>query len=269
MNQTIRLINERISLRRYAPGPIDPAHIDTIIHSAIRAPTAANMMLYSIVNVVDQAKKDVLAETCGHSFIAQAPLVLLFLADMQRWYDYYDAFGVPEYCQERGIEYQTPAASNLMMSCCDALIAAQNTVLAAESLGIGSCYIGDIMGHNKEHRALFQLPRWAFPIALVCYGYYPDGVERKLNTRFDQQFICFEDTYRRLTTEEFHQMLGALETKLERILAREQLNLAELTYKHFTLGKSEQEEMRSVAILLEDWLGQTLDGAPGTSGDRT
>lgn len=254
MNETIKLINQRMSLRRYAPKPIDPDQYDAIIHSAIRAPTAANMMLYSMIHVVDQAKKDVLAETCGHSFVAEAPLVLLFLADMQRWYDYYDAFGVPEYCQERGIEYQTPKASNLMMSCCDALIAAQTTVLAAESLGIGSCYIGDIMGHCEEHRKLFQLPKWAFPIALVCYGYYPEDMERKLNTRFGRQFICFEDTYKRLSGEEFQEMLGALEDKLESILAREQLNLAELTYKHFTMGKSELEEQRSVAILLEDWL---------------
>lgn len=116
------------------------------------------MMLYSILQIDDPIKKIRLAETCGHSFIADARLVFLFLADMQRWRDYYLAFDVPEYCQRKGLSFREPDTGKLMMACCDALIAAQNTVIAAESLGIGSCYIGDIMGHSEEHRVLFELP---------------------------------------------------------------------------------------------------------------
>lgn len=254
MNETIRLIDERMSMRRYAPRPIEPAHVDAIIHSALRAPTAGNMMLYSIIQVDDRVKKDKLAQTCGHSFIAKAPLVLLFLADMQRWYDYYQAFEVPKFCDERGIEFQTPKVSNLMMGCCDALIAAQTSVLAAESLGIGSCYIGDIMGHVEEHREMFQLPRWAFPITLVCYGYYPEDLERRRSTRFDRRFICFQDTYKHLSGQESREMLAGIEAKFADLLARKGLSLAELTYMNFTLGESELEEKRSVAILLEDWI---------------
>jgi nitroreductase len=254
MNETIRLISNRMSLRRYSPRSIEQEDIDTIIHSAMRAPTAGNMMLYSIIQIDDRVKKDELARTCGHPFIAKAPLVLLFLADMQRWYDYYEASDVPRICEEHGLEFQTPKASNLMMSCCDALIAAQTSVIAAESLGIGSCYIGDIMGHCEDHRKLFRLPKWTFPITLVCYGYYPDDMERKLNTRFDRQFICFKDTYKHLTGQESKEMLAQVETKFSHILARDNLSLAELTYTHFTLGKSELEELRSVAILLQDWI---------------
>jgi len=255
MNETLKLIDERGSLRRYADRPIALEHVEAILHSAIRAPTAANMMLYSIIGMEDPASKAALAETCGHAFIARAPLVLLFLADMQRWVDYYEAFGIPEACARDGVPFQTPKASNLMMSCCDALAAAQTTVIAAESLGIGSCYIGDILGHCERHRELFHLPRWAFPITLVCYGYYPEDLERKRNTRFDRRFICFRDRYHHLSKEEFGEMLAPLETKMTNVLEREGLNLAELTYKHFTLGKAELEELRSVEILLNNWVG--------------
>ena len=255
MNETIRTIRERMSLRRYSPKPIEPEHLDVIIHSTLRAPTAGNMMLYSVIQVEDQDQKERLTETCGHSFIAEAPLVLLFLADMQRIYDFYRAFGVPEYCQEHDLEFQTPKASNLMMSCCDALIAAQTSVIAAESLGIGSCYIGDIMGSREEHQEMFQLPGWTFPIALVCYGYYPEDMKRKLNTRFDRQFIWFQDTYKHQSREGFEEMYGEIIDKFSGLLKKKNLNLAELTYLNFTLGESELEEQRSVALLLDRWLG--------------
>ena len=254
MNETIKLMRERMSLRKYSPEPIEPEHLEAIMHSTTRAPTAGNMMLYSVIQIVDQAKKDRLSETCGHSFIAEAPLVLLFLADMQRIYDFYQAFGVPDYCQEHDLEFQTPQASNLMMSCCDALIAAQTSVIAAESQGIGSCYIGDIMGNYERHQEMFQLPKWTFPIALVCYGYYPGDMKRKLNTRFDRQFIWFEDTYRHQSREDFETMYREIIEKFADLLQRKNLNLAELTYLNFTLGKSELEEKRSVAILLDRWM---------------
>lgn len=254
-NETIQLIGRRMSLRRYAPEPIRPEHLDAIVTSTMRAPTAGNMMLYSVVQVEDQAKKEKLAETCNHAFIAGAPLVLLFLADMQRIYDFYQSFNVPECCRANDLPFQKPQLSNLMMSCCDALIAAQTSVLAAESLGIGSCYIGDIIGCCEEHQELFQLPRWTFPIALVCYGYYPQGVERRLNVRFDQQFIWFQDTYRRLSREEFEQMYAEIMTKFAGVLEQKNLNLAELTYLNFTLGKVALEEARSVAALLDRWMG--------------
>jgi nitroreductase len=258
MNETIRLLGERMSLRKYSPQPIEPGHLEAIIRSTMRAPTAGNMMLYSVIQIQAQDKKERLAETCSHAFIAQAPLVLLFLADMQRIYDFYRVFDVPGYCQEQGTELQTPQASDLMMSCCDALIAAHTSVIAAESLGIGSCYIGDILGSYEQHQEMFQLPTWTFPIALVCYGYYPRDMERTLNTRFDRRFIWFQDTYKHLSGEEFETMYGEIMSKFADLLHRRNLNLAQLTYLNFTLGKSAQEEQRSVAALLDRWLSPHL-----------
>ena len=256
MNETLALLGNRMSLRRYAARPIDPEHLAFIVHSTMRAPTSGNMMLYSVIEVQAQEKKELLSNTCNHPFIAQAPLVLLFLADMQRIYDFYEVFGVPAYCREQGIEWQTPQGSTLMMSCCDALIAAQTSVIAAESLGIGSCYIGDIMGNHREHQDMFQLPRWTFPIALVCYGYYPEDMERKLNSRFHRRFIWFPDAYKRLSTEEFEDMYGEIMCKFADLLQKKNLNLAQLTYHNFTLGSAAQEQQRSVAALFDQWMGE-------------
>ena len=75
-----------------------------------------------------------------------------------------------------------------MLACCDALIAAQTTVLAAESLGIGSCYIGDIMENYEIHRDLLQLPKYVFPIALLCLGRPARELsERSRSSRFSRE----------------------------------------------------------------------------------
>jgi len=254
MNETLQLIDRRTSLRTYADRPIEGAHVEAILESAMRAPTAGNMMLYSIVRVSDPEKKRALAETCGHAFIAEAPLVLLFLADMQRWVDFFDGGDVRTYCEEEGLEHRMPDPSKLLMSCCDAMVAAQNTVIAAESLGIGSCYIGDIMGHAEEHRVLFDLPAFALPITLLCYGYPPDGLELKKRERFDRKFIIHQDAYVRSSTTDLDEMMRDIRKRFSRVLKERGLNLPQLTYKGFMAGAAALEERRSVGLLLEPWL---------------
>jgi len=257
VNETLKLINRRMSLRRYAQREVAPEDRDRILESAMRAPTAGNMMLYSIIEIADPTSRARLAETCGHSFIEQAPLVLLFLADMQRWFDYYEINDVPAHRRQEGLDYRTPELSDLLMSSCDALIAAQNSVIAAESLGIGSCYVGDIMGQAETHRELFDLPPWAFPIALLCYGHYPRDLPRRRASRFDRRFICFRDRYTRFAADDFREMLSGIEAQFADVLRKSGMNLAQMTYRGFTGSESRLEEARSVRLLLHDWRAES------------
>ncbi|MFX1243222.1 MAG: nitroreductase family protein, partial [Promethearchaeota archaeon] len=123
-NEVLNVINKRCTVRAYKPTPLSQDEIDIIIHSAMRAPTAGNMMFYSILEVKDQKKKDILVKTCDNQpHIAKAPLVLIFLADMQRWYDYFELSRVQEKCSNIKRKYRTPDESDLLLACCDALIA--------------------------------------------------------------------------------------------------------------------------------------------------
>ena len=207
MNPTIEAIMGRASLRKYEDRPIEADHREWILKSAWRAPTAGNMMLYSVIEVTDQGIKDTLAETCDHQpFIAKAPMVLIFLADVTRWYDYYDACGVAKWQAAQGKEYEGPDEADFLLAVNDALIAAQNTVVAAESMGIGSCYIGDIMERYETHRELFNLPEQAFPACMLCYGYYPGGKKRSPMWRLDEKYILHENQYNRLPYEKLNEM---------------------------------------------------------------
>ena len=164
----------------------------------MRAPTAGNMMLYSIVEIDDQLLKDTLAETCDHQpFIARAPWVLLFVADLQKWMDLFDAAGVDAL---EGVPHGVaPGLGDLMLACCDALIAAQNAVIAAESLGIGSCYIGDILERGETHAELLHLPRYTFPVTMLCLG--RPKTQPRIVERYEKH-VVHKNAYRRLSTAE-------------------------------------------------------------------
>jgi len=208
MNPTLQVIEDRRSVRAYSGQLITYEEKDLILQAAFRAPTAGNMMLYSIVEVEDQALKDRLAETCDHQpFIAKAPYLLLFLADYQRWFDFFIHSGVEQRARELSLPYRTPQAGDLLLACCDALIAAQTAVIAAESLGVGSCYIGDILEQYETHRELFNLPPYTLPITLVCFGHpAAPGPRANRTSRFAREFIVHKNTYRRFESEEMERM---------------------------------------------------------------
>ena len=171
INETLKVIENRRSIRKYAATPLTAEEKQTILHATLRAPTAGNMMLYSIIEVEDQALKDRLAVTCDDQpFIATAPWVLLFVADYQRFFDFYTFSDVESACKEKGVTPRLPGDGDLLLASCDALIAAQTAVIAAESLGIGSCYIGDILENAEIHREMFNLPRYTLPITLLVFG---------------------------------------------------------------------------------------------------
>jgi len=229
------------------------------LRAALRAPTAGNMTLYTIIDVTDQQLKDTLAKTCDDQpFIATAPLVLLFLADYQRWYDYFQLSEVEQLCQQRGVEMRHPAEGDLLLASCDALIAAQTAVIAAESLGIGSCYIGDILERFEDHHELFDLPEYAVPICMVCFGYPNEQQKaRKQPPRFDQRFIVSENCYPRLTADGYAAMVQERQAMLfanRSKLPADIENFGQLMYFRKFGADYNVELNRSTHEMLRSWL---------------
>ena len=149
MNEVLAQLHARKSVRAFADTPVPPEVKRAVLEAACAAPTAGNQQLYTILDITDQALKDTLADTCDHQPSSpRAPMVLIFCADCQKWYD---AF------RRRGCAPRKPEAGDLWLALSDANIAAQNAVTAAWSLGLGSCYIGDILEHAETHRELLNL----------------------------------------------------------------------------------------------------------------
>lgn len=185
---TLTLLDKRQSLRAYADRPVSPETRRAVLEAAISAPTAGALMLYAIIEIEDAALKEALSHTCDEQpFIAKAPWVVLFAADYQRLYDGWLALGkTPK---------RKPGVGDLLLACDDALIAAQTAVVAAEALGLGSCYIGDIMENAEKHAELLCLPDYVFPAALLCFGYPPEGYSRKKVPRLPPEAVVHTNTY--------------------------------------------------------------------------
>ena len=199
MNEVIRQLFERKSIRAYTEQEIGTEEKRAILRAAAEAPTAGNQQLYTILDITDQALKEKLVETCDHQpMIAQAKMVLIFCADCKKWYDAYLAVG----CDTR-----KPGVGDLLLAVTDAMIAAQNAVTAAESLGIGSCYIGDIMENCEAQRELLRLPEYVVPVGMVIFGYPTQQQTRRPKPeRVDMKYIVHENGYSPLSNEDLEEM---------------------------------------------------------------
>ncbi len=257
MNQVMDVLMKRKSIRAFEDRQIPPDVRAEILKATLRAPTAGNLMLYSILEITDQPMKDKLAITCDNQpFIARAPLVWIFLADYQRWYDYFLSSGVREICEQKNMPLQKPEEGDLFLACCDALIAAQNAVIAAESFGIGSCYIGDIMEQYEIHRELLCLPQYVFPIGMLVFGYPTQQQKDQAYTpRFDEKFIVFENQYHRLSGEEFNQMFQERQKRLPTGKSMQGITtVGQATYLRKFSADFSMELRRSVKAILQEWM---------------
>ncbi len=201
MNPVIQSLMERKSVRAYTGQEIPEEAVQTILTAAVHAPTAGNQQLYTILRITDPEKKHRLAESCDHQpFIEKAGLVLVFCADCLKWYNAFRSAG----CDPR-----RPDAGDLLLAVSDTCIAARNAVTAAQSLGIGSCYIGDIMENAETQREILNLPRYVFPAAMAVFGYpTAQQLEREKPGRFPMKYIVQENGYRGLTDGELREMFS-------------------------------------------------------------
>ena len=258
MNPVLDTIKKRKSIRAYEDRPVSKEVRQAILKAAMRAPTAGNMMLYTIIEVTEKATKEKLVETCDNQpFIATAPWVLLFLADYQRWYDYFEISKVEAYCQEQGTTMLKPEEGDLLLACCDALIAAQTAVIAAESFGLGSCYVGDILENFETHQEMFSLPRYAVPIAMLCFGYPTQKQQaREKTSRFDQEFVVHQDHYKRLGEDGFERMFAQRKAGLSES-GSSSTNIGLALYKRKFSAAYAEEMRRSVSAMLHSWTAAT------------
>ncbi len=244
MNSVIRQLKERKSVRIFTDKTITPEEKSEILTAAVNAPTAGNQQLYTILDITDPVLKARLAESCDHQpFIANAPLVLVFCADCRKWYNAFEKYG----CAPRA-----PGVGDLLLAVSDANIAAQNAVVAAHSLGIGSCYIGDIMENAEEQRRILSLPTYVFPAAMLVFGYPTDQqLGRPKPLRSEMAYIVHKNGYRDMDAEALKQMLSAkhgekpFEDWLQAFCARK--------YN----SDFSREMTRSVQVYLNDFQGKT------------
>jgi nitroreductase len=246
MNEILQSLYRRKSVRVFEDRPIPEEAKQQILRAAFEAPTAGNQMLYTILDITAPELKARLAVTCDDQpFIAKAPLVLIFLADCRRW---------PRLYKLAGEAPRAAGFGDLLLAMADACIAAQNAVAAAESLGLGSCYIGDILENCEQHREMLNLPEHLLPACMLVFGYPTEAQKmRKKPVRFDGRYVVLENRFRDLTDEELREMWEAREEAEDKLRAQGFEEAVAAFCRRKYNSDFSREMSRSVRVYLKDF----------------
>ncbi|MBN1329498.1 MAG: nitroreductase family protein [Candidatus Heimdallarchaeota archaeon] len=189
MNSTIdRLLNHR-SIRKYINKPLEKDILDKLLEVGIRAPSSGNLQNYSLMILDDRKKLAIIGEETGAPFIIEASLCIIALVDFYRYKKLAEMFDAP---------FHFNSADSVFVGMWDAIIALHNIVVAAESLGLGTCYIGLIL--STDNRKLLDLPDYVFAAGMISIG-YPTNIPN-LRTRLPLESLIHRNTYKKPTEEE-------------------------------------------------------------------
>nr|WP_295975086.1 oxygen-insensitive NADPH nitroreductase [uncultured Bacillus sp.] len=165
MNQTIELLLSHRSIRHFEDKPLTKEQIDIIVGSAQAASTSSYVQAYSVIGITDPEKKRLLAELSGNqSYVEKNGHFFVFCADLYR----HEVAGEME---GKDVMSSVESTEKFMVALIDAALAAQNAAIAAESLGLGICYIGGIRNHLDEVCTLLKTPRRVIPLFGLAVGY--------------------------------------------------------------------------------------------------
>lgn len=187
-NDTIGLLINHRSVRAYTADPLPEGTLDTIAAAAQSAATSSNLQTWSMLAVQDTALKAELAKLANNQKqILEAPLQLLFLADLSR------AARMGE-AQGRTME-ALPYTEAAMLAMIDAALAAQNATIAAESLGLGTCYIGSMRNHPEAIAELLGLPPLCFAVFGLCVGWPDPARASPIRPRLPREVVLHHERY--------------------------------------------------------------------------
>src|SRR5690606_12566042 len=165
MNEVIKTILAHRSVRHFADKKLTKEQIETIVACAQRASTSSYIQAYSIIGVTDEEKKKKIAELSGNQdFVAESGHLLIFCADFYRHAFIGELEGVD-------VIPTIETTEKFMVGLIDAAIAAQNAAIAAESMGLGICYIGGLRNNLPEVCKLLEIPERVIPLFGLVIGY--------------------------------------------------------------------------------------------------
>lgn len=193
-NAVIENLKNHRSIRSFLDKKVEDNIIEEIIDAGIRAATGGNLQSYSFVVINDKNKLNQLG-------VYNTPLVIIALADQFRTSKWFKVDKVVDNCWVNSLQ-------GFYIAIWDALIALQNIVIAAESLGLGAYYYGDITSINVKN--VINNPEYTFPAGMICLG-YPNN-NGKLSDRLPKEAIIHYNTYKQPTEEEIIEWYKEKET---------------------------------------------------------
>jgi FMN reductase (NADPH) len=187
MNQVIETILNHRSIRKFEDRPLSKEQIEQIIACAQAASTSSYMQAYSIIGVTDKEKKEKLAELAGNqAYVAENSIFLVFCGDLHR-------LELAGKMEDGDVIASLESTEKFMVALIDAALAAQNAAIAAESMGLGICFIGGIRNQLDEVKKLLKTPERVIPLFGLAIGYPAKLTDKK--PRLPMSNVYFENEY--------------------------------------------------------------------------
>lgn len=185
MNDVITLLQAHRSIRKFTPQPVPDAVLEEIVRCGQSAATSSNIQATTVIRVRDAAKRARIAQLAGNqSYVAEAGAFLVFCADLNR---------ARVACAMQGAEFDGGMTERFVAATADVALMAQNCAVAAESLGLGVCYIGAVRNDPQAVSDLLELPDLVYPVFGMCLGQPDQSPEVK--PRLPLSVVLKEDRY--------------------------------------------------------------------------
>jgi nitroreductase len=176
------------SVRAYAPRPLPAGTLAAAVAAAQSASTSSNLQAWSLVAVEDPARKARLAALAANqAHVVAAPLFLVWLADLAR----IDSAAREQGAVAEGLQF----LEALLVGVIDAALAAQNAVVALESMGLSTVYIGAIRNQPEAVAAELNLPPGVFAVFGMCVGYEDPARPAQVKPRLAQEVVLHREQY--------------------------------------------------------------------------
>ena len=200
----MKYFNNRTTIRNYSSKIIDNELLNDMLEAAAHAPTTGGMQLYSvIVTENEEMKQRLMPCHFNQPMVAQAPVVLTFCADFNRFV---------KWCQRRNAEPGFDNLQSLMSAILDVTIFAQQFNTIAEMQGLGCCYIGTTTYNAKEIAEVLHLPRLVVPIITLTVGYPDESVQPVATERLPLHGIVHHETYQDYTAHDIDEIYAEKES---------------------------------------------------------
>jgi nitroreductase len=185
MTPIIELLKAHRSIRKFENLPVATDLLHELIQAGQAAASSSFLQAATIIRISDPTKRASLAALANHQpYIESAAEFLVFCADMNR---------AAHCCDWHDATANTGFTEQFIIATVDASLVAQNIAVAAESAGLGICYIGALRNNPAEVSSLLELPQNTYPVFGLCLG-WPDQ-DPEVKPRLPLEIVLRENSY--------------------------------------------------------------------------
>ena len=202
-NATIRQLLEHRTIRAFTDEPVDTEQMHSILQAALHAPTSSFYQQTTIIRVHDPQIREQIHQSSGQPYVGgRRGELLIFVVDLHRNAQIRREAGVDPTVVEH--------VSQFFQGADDTALAAQNSVVAAESLGLGTVYLGSIHGDTRRVIHALNLPKHTFPLFGLLIGH--PGQSPQLKPRLPLSVTTAVDSYPQV--DNWHEALADYDARV-------------------------------------------------------